>query len=217
MSNRKAPGGLPQLSQPPALDEVLKWFKEDWPDAPDYPNSDHCRFFVRNRLQAIVDRELGRARAVKPPPIDESKDVRAALRMIPNLRRTLQRGAEIFTIRLEDGSTCHGREWEWCQVSLAALDRTETDLCIVKENLEALRPRHPPERPAHYLADGVIEAWRCINIEVPSSPKEGSPLIAFVQRGLQSIGIVYSDHSIIAALKGKRALARRNGNGDVEP
>ena len=31
MSNRKAPGGLPQLSQPPALDEVLKWFKEDWP------------------------------------------------------------------------------------------------------------------------------------------------------------------------------------------
>ena len=92
-----------------------------------------------------------------------------------------------------------------------------------------LRHRGIPARrrnPALFIFETAKFAWDRTIIEqgiwrgnlnfkpkVPLSANQGSPMTAFIGLELKSVGIEgYGEDSIIAAAKGKRDLARREGN-----
>ncbi len=204
----------PQLSDALTAEIVLGWFKEEWSGEAQYPDMQQCRD-VRSRLQTVMAWELGQARALNPlksaalkAKSEALKAARGALRSVPQLRQALQ--DEIDKYSFPAGESIPWPPRDSAVLALTALERAEADLRIVKETLDASQPVTP--NPARFVADSVRLAWRNTGAKVPLSATEGSPMTGFVQCALKSIGMDYGDHAIIAAIKGRRLMARRSGN-----
>jgi hypothetical protein len=204
----------PQLSDAPGGEIVLGWFKTEWPKEAQHPDIRQCRN-VSARLQAVVDAELGQARSMNELKTEALKANRKALsvaratmrRSIPQIRKALQTEVDKYT--LPDGYSAPWPPLDDAILALAALGRAEVDFQIVSETLSASGLVKP--NPAAFIAEGVRAAWGSTSADPPLSATEGAPMTGFVQCALKSIGMVYGDHSIIAAIKGSRALARRHG------
>jgi hypothetical protein len=210
-----------QLADTPAAETLLQWFKEEWDGETQWPDIRQCRD-VRARIQAVVDAERGQARAMNKIKSEALKakhkaaaEARAVLRKVPQIRAVLQTEVDKYT--WPDSLSVPWPPRDSAVLALAALARAEADLRIVSETLDDPGIHGP--NPAAFIAEGVRWAWGAVVGADPSlSATEQPGMTYFVQRALRSIGMVYSDHAIIAAIKGSRSLARRHGQvaGDAQ-
>ena len=207
------------VGPPPTPNDVLRWFKEAWPDKPRHPDLGTC-VYVAQGVRIIRSVEEGRK--LRKRDLKGEKVITAAktgagvfLKHAPAVLQQLEGHLEGLTLHVSDVEglkTLITDERAHAFVS-ETHDKVEQARKAIGAALELLRSWSEPYGEADrllWVRRHMQEAWERTDGSCPVSTSEDSPDVLFIKLALDSVGDHRKVESIARAFRPSRSR-QRNG------